>query len=337
MQDSQQPDRLFRADTSYQDRPLYPVLSHFISLFIKVLVSGERVFINSSGEAIKFHYANLLAFWLIHFIVLFVALFLLLKSLNTFDKLATKSILAIVSLIFLNDVSKGFFWTPHTQIFSLFLAAFAIFSWQKFSFQALNTRFEIIWFITAALLIFFYPILAIALVIPVLANFRRYTVFSIIAIIPYLVYPTILQSLGGIYRNPQVEDANQFVWVFDPGMPALLVENFKLFLDSLSVAHLVLLLFLLTLLVLGRKTETSDVKSEKGYLVLYGFLLTYALFLYFLGTYVYRLPIPFLCMAASVTILIIAKRCSRTIQNAASSVALIFSMGLFFFTQGIIT
>ena len=336
MQDSQRPERLFEADTSYQDRPLYPLLAHLMAQIIRFFLPGGRVFSNHSGEAIEFQYANLIAYWTISFVVLFGALSLLLRGLARFPQLSAISKLAIVSLIFLNEVTKGFFWTPHTQIFSLFLIAFAIYSWGKFSFDEVSRRFEFIWFVSSALLIFFYPILALALVVPVLANPRKHILISPLALLPYLIYPKILTLLGGTYRNPQVEDANQFVWVLDSNAFRLMWENFNFYIKSFSLPHLLLLLVLLALFLFNRKSSRHDSLNDKKLVGLYGFLVAYGLFLYFIGTYVHRLPIPFLCMTASVVVLTLALRRSQTIQVVASSVALAFSVGLFFLTQGTI-
>lgn len=337
MQDSQRPERLFEANTSYQDRPLYPLLAHFLALLLGIFFRGERIFTNDSGEAIEFQYAHLLSYWTIHFVVILGALYLLLRALERFPQLSPISRLAIVSLVFLNDVTKGFFWTPHTQIFSILLVAFAIYSWEKFSLDEVNHRFELIWFLSAALLIFFYPILCLALVIPVFANFRRYIVIASSTLMPYLLYPRILVFLGGTYRNPQVEDANQFVWILDSNVLRRIWENFFFYIKSFSLPHLVLLLILFTFLLLSRRTSASKLRDDKKLLGLYGFLVAYALFLYFIGTYVHRLPIPFLCMTASIALLTLSRRRSRGVQIVASSLALVFSIGLFFFTQGTIT
>jgi len=339
MQDSQTPERLVQADTSYQDRPLYSMTSHYISILLGLVISGGRSFTNSSGEIIEFRFANLVAFWIIHLVTLLVALYLLIHFLKQSPELVVVSKFAIVSLFFLNDVTKGFFWTPHTQVFSIFLIAYGLFSWQKFTCVTLSIRFKILWFFSSSLLIFFYPILVLALVIPVLSNFRRNTIPSVLAVLPYLIYPHILRLAGGKYRNPQVEDFNQFVWVLDSEVLSLMTENFKLYLISLSFPHVIVLVSVLALYVLAvrRKRRESFIVNERSYIVLYGFILSYALFLYFMGLYATRLSIPFLSLMISIMILHISKKCSTQIQVVASSMCLVFALVSFFFTQGTIS
>lgn len=330
MQDSQDPSRLFNANTSYQDRPLYSLLAYALSRLVGLFIKGERDFINSEGTSIGFQYANLVSYLLIHIFLFAIALFLLHKVLNEMFGLSLTTKFAIYVTLFLHDVVKGFFWTPHTQVFSVFMTIFALYSWQRFIRTSLSSRFIVFWFLSVGILIFFYPIQVLLLVIPVATNWKRYLFPSVCTLLPYLLYPMILRSLGGTYRNPQVEDFNQFVWVFSINSVSDLTGNALNYVESFSMTHVVVLAVLcLIYFILARRLPLSS--SDRPILL---FILAYFVFLFLMGLYAFRLPLPLLLLCIVVVVIFSSRTLSKIQMNLVSGSVLTFLVLIFFFTQG---
>jgi hypothetical protein len=333
MQDSQNPARIFNAETSYQDRPLYAMLSHGISILLRPFLSGSETFTNAEGQLIQFKYSNLTAFLLIHFVIIFLGLSLLLKTSWGGTKVGTPILMAVVSTVFLNDIIKGFFWTPHTQVFSIYMICFAFYSWGYFQKKRNETTANLPWFILSSVQIFFYPILVLVLLIPIALNWKKFVIPSIAALLPYLIYPSVLQAFGGEYRNPQTDDFNQFVWIFDRNVLDSAIKNVTLFIQSFSMSYVILILILLICLFLG-SSNWQRWQNFSDSLPILVFLIGYFLFLYFMGLYATRLPIPFLIGVAVLLLININRRCSKKVSTFIGYATTVNNVILFFFFQG---
>jgi hypothetical protein len=335
MQDSQDPSRILSAGTSYQDRPLYALLAHWISFFLRPFLPATENFTNSEGQIIQFQYSNLIAFVLMHLLLLFIGLYLLLEISRNL-KVSGPIKVAMVSAVFLNDIIKGFFWTPHTQVFSLYMVCFAFYSWGYFQRNDATRSFVYLWFILSSVQIFFYPILVLVLLIPIAVNWKRYLPPSIIALIPYLIYPFILQSFGGIYRNPQTDDFKQFVWIFEDNFLTTAGKNLSLYLQSFSASYVILIAVLFLCLFFG-SSKASESRESLSNIPIVFFLGGYFLFLYFIGLYTNRLPIPLFICVIVLLLIEIDKKCNRAVSIFIGSSTTLMLFILFFFFQGTIS
>jgi hypothetical protein len=315
MQDSQNPSRLMNSETSYQDRPLYALLAKLISIPLKPLISGSQSFTNSKGVLVDFFLANLIAFWIIHFVVLFIALSLVLIFLKGVSNVNFLTKVTVVSLFFINDLTKSFFWTPHTQLFSLLLMSLSLYSWKRFQ-KPISQRFALGWFSSISLLMFFYPIYIIALVIPLVINFRRFLVPCFFTLVPYLVYPWVLTLLGGKFRRTTTEDFDQFIWILrDDGLRAV-VENFPIFLRSFSTPYVLAIAVLGVYLCFTSIRNPVVLGSTKSLAAISMFLVAYLSFLFLIGLYAVRLTVPFIAGLVSLLVVRIGQVSPKRVADA---------------------
>jgi hypothetical protein len=334
MQDSQDLSRLLTGETSYQDRPLYSLLAHALSLPLKIFLQAKQSFVNSEGLAIDFYYANLVAFYIIHLSVLFTSLYFLLKFMDYYSNTSRLTVLSIVSLLFLNDITKTFFWTPHSQLFGLLLITFGLYSWKLFQEKQIS-KSKLLWFSCSSLLIFFYPIFVLLLVIPLVTAWRQYLIPVVLSALPYAIFPQLLNSFGGSYRSAAVEDFNQFIWVADPNFTSLAKQNLSLFIDSLSPLLLMLTLLLFSFLIVvifSTQTDWRNLISGRTK-VLGVFFLSYFSFLYFMGFYAQRLTIPLLGGLLTILLLAISRFDAIKITRLVPILVLVISIYQFLTPQ----
>jgi hypothetical protein len=237
----------------------------------------------------------------------------------------------VITLLLVNDLTKSFFWTPHTQLFSLLMVALALYSWVQFQGEV-SKGFTFYWFLSLSCLIFLYPILVLALVIPFVRDWRRYFMPCLLAIVPYLLYPTILTSLGGRYRRTTTEDFNQFVWVLQNDALSQAKHNLVLFVQTFSLQYTFLIVLLSTILFFFRARQVKGLTSGlNSPTPIVAFFAAYVVFLYFMGFYAYRLTLPLLVGVLALLTTAISRLCPRGIANSTNGLMLILFLYSFFF------
>lgn len=338
MQDSQNPSRLLEAQTSYQDRPLYSLTARLFSNILTPIVPQSREFHNAQHESIQFQYANFISFILLHSVVVLIGLFFLHRALPWLATVGqtdlkhfnnhTLLLYSLSTLIFLNDITKGFFWTPHTQVFNLFLISFSLYSVKFFS--GSNKRWQVgLWFIAAGTLVFFYPLMVLLLVIPTVINLRKYLLLSVATLVPYLIYPQILENFGGTYRNPQTADFKQFVWLFEIDEASDVLNRIDAFLHTFPKTLTICTLILAAFVTFKHRKKLAVV--DFSYFL---FLFSYFSFLFLMGFYANRLTSSFVIATFVYFVLIAYRYTPRKVTNRFLTILLILVLFSFLFTQG---
>jgi hypothetical protein len=331
MQDSQNFERVLQGTTSYQDRPLYAGIASILSFVMSPIITETRSFENSRGEVIEFRLANLISFYIINLLVLLISLHLLLNTFQRLRFLTGLQVLTLTSIVFLNDIVKGFTWTPHTQVFNILLVSLALYSWVCFRTEQTAPN-AIVWFLLISCLGFLYPSLLLLSVIPI-SRSLKYLKYSLIPIVSFLSYPILIEFLGGNYRNAAIEDFDQFVWIFDVGSMHDLGLRFESFLYQLDKPLLVSVLILLIWRVFLHSRPISGLLDRS----IATFILVFTLFLLFMGFYSTRLSTPLLLTILVVFLLDLRPQVSVRNFNAILTVIFLTAFIQFFFSQGQLT
>lgn len=337
VQDSQDLQRLVNAETSYQDRPLFPIMGFLLSKPLKDVTKSYEIFYNKDGKPIKFFYANYLAFIGINFLILFfiwhqlVSLLARLRSHKpmTFgDELLIG--ISVGSVLIANNVFKGFFWTPHTQLFNILIVILSINLWLDLESGTFQHRFKWHFFLNG-LLLFFYPMFVVLYLLPLLYSWRRYLLPTFLSISPYLAYPLMFQTFGGTYRNAAVEDFNGFVWVFEAlRSPEIIIAKVKLFLSSF--VHLpITILVLLSLIFMMFRVNTLRLVIVSKYLL---FLFGFGAFIFLMGYSGPRLAFPLIASLFLFILVSLVKSSHVKYLQIFLSFSVIWSLSFFFLTQG---
>lgn len=298
MQDSQDFNRVLSGNSSYQDRPLYALSAKLLASFFSRVIKDKRSFENSNGMSIDFYYSHLLSFYVINVIVLLISLFFLIQSLRNLAPFPCCQLMSLISIVFLNDIVKGFFWTPHTQLFNILLITFSLYSWSRFGTSQISSN-AIVWFFSVALLVHYYPSLLLLILIPLSISLKKYALLSLIPISSFLMYPSLIRVLGGKYRNAAMEDFNQFVWIFEVRTWQDVTSRFRWFyveLDKFLLLTVVVLICIDMLLRIAGRTVLMK-KSIWFFIGGYGF------FILMMGFYATRLSTPFLLLILVVVLI----------------------------------
>lgn len=227
MKDADQPIRLFNGQSGYQDRPLNAITAHVISRFISSLgITNQQLTVTgNSGSPYTYSTNIYIAYILINIFVLILAISLLFKVYIEYkpeislSKLNESNVIALnlLLLVGLNEITKTFFWTPHSQLFNLLFPSMSIFLLSKV-YKTCSIKEYAIKVISIVILSFFYPLFLIMILILLLYKNIKLpfkVVTSFFAAISYFSYPKVIELLGGKYRNPQVDEFRQFYWPFD--------------------------------------------------------------------------------------------------------------------------
>lgn len=337
VQDSQDLQRLVNAQTSYQDRPLFPIMGSLLSKPLKKVTKSYEIFYNKDGKPIKFFYANYLAFIGINFLILFfiwhqlVSLLARLRShkpITLTDELLIG--ISVGSVLIANNVFKGFFWTPHTQLFNILIVILSINLWLDLESGNFEHRSTLHFFLNG-LLLFFYPMFVVLYLLPLIYTWRRYLLPTFLSISPYLAYPLMFQTFGGTYRNAAVEDFNGFVWVFEAlRSPEIIIAKVKLFLSSF--VHLpITMLMLLSLIFMMFRVNTLRLVIVSKYLL---FLFGFGAFIFLMGYSGPRLAFPLIASLFLFILVSLVKNSHVKDLQIFLSFSVIWSLSFFFFTQG---
>jgi hypothetical protein len=236
MKDAQNPERFINGTSVYQDRPLYGTLNWVISeTLIKVGIPNHTIpIVGNSGSTTYYSEIFYFGYLIINFAILGAAVLLILESTRKDRRSSGSKIVSLLAtfnlvlLVSANELTKTFFWTPHSQMFNLLLPAMALFLIQnrnRFS----NWKFSALTVSTIGVLLFFYSLLAILFVIVIFAvrqgRLRRLTI-SIAAALPYLLWPFLVGLLGGSYHNINVTRYKEFIWIYYSAVDGTLVQRF---------------------------------------------------------------------------------------------------------------
>jgi hypothetical protein len=146
--------------------------------------------------------------------------------------------------------------------------------------------------------LFFYPAFAILIVIllfaPVLTYFKRACISGVF-ILPYLLYPIVLNLFGGDYRNTAILKFRQFVWILDAtkdgNLSQNMIQNGKTFLLTFPIIPSIVIVILFTVLGLINKKINRGLIKQSILSPITLFIFTYLTYLYFMGFYSRRLTL----------------------------------------------
>jgi len=227
LKDVQFPSRLINGSSDYQDRPLptlvvagFNRLWEYFSLpnkYDSVLGNSGKYFTYSSSSYLLFIiFVNMLVFASAILIATKTIQLISTKyDLNRFPTIMIQTL--IVSIISMNEITKTFFWTPHSQMFNILLPIYMFFLIQFIS-AGVSTRFYVINFIAILLLSFcynFFLILYIFLLFIKWKNLKIRFYLSVIGMLPLILYPLILTFVGGSFKSITVGKYREYIWVLD--------------------------------------------------------------------------------------------------------------------------
>jgi len=351
MKDADNPMRLLDGTSDYQDRPAHSALiSIFLKLF-KFLNLPDKTFsvTGLSGSQYSYSAISFILFILFNFFILFFACYLVAK---TFRQLEPKSVFAsnnvfkvcllLVGLVSANELTKTFFWTPHSQMFNLLLPAAALHLLQKV--RDFSLREFVLTDLAILVVVFFYPSFALLLVIllfaPVLNLFRRAFICGA-TLIPYALYPISINLLGGEYKNTAITKFREFIWVWDAikegSLPQSVAENAKVFLMTFPVIPTVLIL--LAFGISGFMNHEFNKGNLKRIITspFSVFVITYFSYLYFLGFYSRRLTLGLIIFLSLTLVLYAMKKPPLKLERFIPYFAIIlgfYILSSWFFTNG---
>jgi hypothetical protein len=126
------------AHRTRQNRPLYAALGWTLAWPLRVLdveSIGRRVLgaepVGRTGRLYGDYLPEYGAFLLLNWVLLVASVVLFTRLLDAESPVAIRALLPLAVLL-VNEVTKAFFWTPHFQIFNVFIpvASIALFRWQ---------------------------------------------------------------------------------------------------------------------------------------------------------------------------------------------------------------
>lgn len=257
--DSQNPMRIINNQTPLQDRPLHTFLV-FVTAKVLELVgvpAGPITYLGDDGIPQTYNLLNYALFIGINIIILFVAMTLVLKVILAKDISRTKytTTIVIISLVLLvqNPITREFFWTPHSQLFNILIPSLLFYIAQQDF--VINKKNYLVLMFSISICLLVYPTFFIVLPIFFIKTYRslggiRAFLISI-CLIPKLLWPFILNLLGGHYTDWPLTYHRRFIWISDAfGSGTLWKEassNLLKFLNSLPFSWTVIFLLLFSL------------------------------------------------------------------------------------------
>lgn len=310
-----------------QNRPLHIVTVHYIGNMVKSL--GMANFFTVPNDFIggdlkfkiddcRYHILNdigrlwpyYIGYIILNFFILTLAIYLFCLSIRVMTGYNTIiDVLLISAALCLNQVTKSFLFTPHSQMFALLSMTLAIYAITLLSNQLFsNVRLMVFSLILGILMLYYGSFIYIipAMILFLILNTEikqlklkfliKLLLMVIIFIIPTLIYIFYLNFKGLEYFNIEIK-YRQFVWVIDAlksgNTLSVFREKWTGFLSTFNL--LITTGFLTFILILSLKLK--DIKHNRGYIVIY---IIYLIFTYFMGyyksriTFISLLPILFL-------------------------------------------
>jgi hypothetical protein len=307
MKDADNPARLLDGTSDYQDRPAHAFLISLILKLYRFLNLPDKEFnvTGLSGSQYSYSAISYILFVGFNLFVLTLAIFLIVSMFNRIEFRQTASSKNLTLVTFLavgilsaNELTKTFFWTPHSQMFNLLLPAVACYL--VLTIKSFNLKSFILANLAILVSTFFYPTFAILMVIllfaPVLTYFKRAFICAVF-ILPYLLYPIALNLFGGEYRNTAILKFRQFVWVLDAtkdgNLSQNMIQNGKTFLLTFPIIPSIIVVVLFAVLGLINEKMRLDLRKQSILSPITSFIITYLTYLYFMGFYSRRLTLGF--------------------------------------------
>ena len=291
MKDAQDPSRVFEGVSVYQDRPAHSTLAWVIGSFLKWLgfPNQTREVIGNSGQLTNYESIFYLSYLLINLSILLAAVLLAVNYVfgtMSMEKLSrTKLLLLIVILtVTANELTKTFFWTPHSQMLNVLLPVLGL-TLLNHRTRVVRFRQLFLWSALISVLMFFYPLFGILfgilLFVPYGNHLKRLLTILSFSFV-YVLYPSILEILGGRYHNPNVDNYRQYVWLLDSARDNQLVQNLRLNLGSFAttfsiIPTIIILGFAITYFIIRRNSPSQQ--EEKLSLGVLPYLLFFSLYI----------------------------------------------------------
>ena len=225
MKDAQNPLRLLNGQSVYQDRPLYATTNWLLSTFLtKIGIPSKNIVVTgNSGVPTSYSEIFYLSYLFINFLILLLSVFLFFKWLQTTKIWATNRLhnflLVANALLILigNELTKTFFWTPHSQMFNLLLPCYALYLISTTENMRLKKNvFLHCFFIGIGLL--FYSLLAV-LYFLILTNkiipLKTRLTAILTSLLPWILFPISVKFFGGTYKSIAISRYRLFVWLLD--------------------------------------------------------------------------------------------------------------------------
>jgi hypothetical protein len=350
MKDAEEPKRLFDGTSDYQDRPAYSLINSLLLKISRTISLPEKIFPvkGVSGEIYNYSSTVYIIFILLNSIILMLAIA---AVIGVFSDVALAShrdtktkfyfIGIAIAVLAANELTKTFFWTPHSQMFNLLQPALALYFIHQIRSIATVKRF--LHFCAYLLILtFFYPSVALLATILLFAPVR--SIFWRLATIAatfsvYAAYPYFISLLGGDYRSNHISKFREFIWVWDGlkdgSLPQSIVKNAESFLLTFPVipSALILLFFIIMIYInkeFNKNTFKRALTSPFSF-----FIFTYVSYLYFLGFYSRRLTLGLIVFLALTLLLYSMKKTPPKLAHYTPYVAMFF--GLFILSSWIFT
>jgi len=333
---ARRPSRLFEEDSIWQSRPGYPILGTLGALPFRAVESiRARIAVSRligrdwyQPEYDTYYAGFILVNWLI--LTVAAVLFLLLVS----GKPSSPVVLFPLTILVLNGVTKGFFWTPHTQIFNVLIpvASCAVAVSLLSKSQPLGRLLPIIGFccglasLVNGAFVLVLLTTTVALVSFLMRSRRQIPILSLLLawlgfVAPLIAWRQYVVWKTGSFYMHEISAYRQFVWILDSlhreesGFLVLLGANVRSFVETVgeSIALIVVMLGVAlalcrTLRVRATTTMTVELKCAVG-----SFLLVGVPFFALMGYYTPRLT-----WELAPPLLILLSECLNSLGRAVS-------------------
>jgi hypothetical protein len=275
--DSQDPMRLVSNSTPLQDRPLHSFTVFVISKVLSFLgvPVGPITYVGQDEIPQTYFLLNYIIFIFINLVILMISLYIALKALNkrlgSSRRLHHLSFGFVTLLVTQNPITREFFWTPHSQLFNILIPCLLFYLIQP---QIVITRRRYwILMVTISTSLLIYPSPYTLLPIFFIKTYRnlgkKYSVLIFVSLLPKLMWPFVLNAMGGEYVDWPVRYYRRLVWIFDSikteSLPQDLTTNLSKFINSLPFswsAMIASLVALATLSALKSRKWQKDTKTS---------------------------------------------------------------------------
>jgi hypothetical protein len=351
MKDAQSPSRLFDGESVYQDRPAHALFVWVMSNILKVVgfPNSSREIVGNSGETTLYQSAFYLSYLVINLLILLVAVKLAINYVypdnhtrKTYSN--ASSVLLIIFLVAGNELTKTFFWTPHSQMFNVLLPVLAL---VLISNREKIRTFKVFLSLTVGLvfLMFFYPLFGLLLTILISGSYSKIWNRALIVstvLSGYLLYPRVLEYLGGSYSNYAILKFRQYVWILDASKQDMLRErsiaNINLFISTIPlIPTLLIVTSIILLFIVASKIDKRSVNFRSEFLPYLLFFAVYIFSVLAMGYYSRRLtlgPFIFLELFLLRNMILISKDRFQKVRMFATNGVLLLLIGSWLGTNG---
>jgi hypothetical protein len=275
--DSQDPMRLVSNSTPLQDRPLHSFTVFVISKVLSFLgvPVGPITYVGQDEIPQTYFLLNYIIFIFINLVILMISLYIALKALNkrlgSSRRLHHLSFGFVTLLVTQNPITREFFWTPHSQLFNILIPCLLFYLIQP-QIVITKRRYWIL-MVTISTSLLIYPSPYTLLPIFFIKTYRnlgkKYSVLIFVSLLPKLMWPFVLNAMGGEYVDWPVRYYRRLVWIFDSikteSLPQDLTTNLSKFINSLPFswsAMIASLVALATLSALKSRNWQKDTKTS---------------------------------------------------------------------------